>query len=267
PQPRAPVPDGVSDSRSHRSEWIHAKARVLHDRSEPAGRRQVTERAEPPGRGHQHRTHVEDGLPSSEQRLRLIVDTIPGLIAIMTPEGEVEYVNRQVLDHFGRTLEELKQWGQSDAVHPDDLRRVSAAWAHAIATGVPYELEHRMRRADGVYRWFQLRGVPFHDAEGRIVRWYVLMTDIDAKKTAEQRLRRSEESLLEAQRMSHTGSWRHDVASGRVSVTPETCRIFGFAPDDDALTPESAFERMHPDDRQRVQGLFIQAEAGRTAYE
>ena len=57
----------------------------------------------------------------------------------MTPQGEVEHVNRQALDYFGRTLEELKQWGPSDAVHPDDLPRVSAAWAHSIATGVPYE--------------------------------------------------------------------------------------------------------------------------------
>src|SRR5262245_50122035 len=239
---------------------------MLHIRIGSTKRRQVTETANQPGRDRQQRTRVEDGLPANEQHLRLIVDSIPGLIAITTPRGEVEHVNRHVLDYFGRTLEELKQWGQRDAVHPDDLPRVSAAWTHAIATGVPYELELRMRRADGVYRWFQLRGVPFHDDEGRIVRRYVLMTDIDERKTAEHKLRRSEESLLAAQRLSHTGSWRHDVASGRLSVTAETYRIFGFAPDD-ALTPDSAFQRMHPDDRQRVKGLFTQAEAGITAYE
>jgi PAS domain S-box-containing protein len=225
----------------------------------------VTEPGDRPRRDHQQ--HVEDGVPSSEQRLRLIVDTIPGLIAIMTPQGEVEHVNRQALDYFGRTLEELKQWGQSDAVHPDDLPRVSAAWARAIAAGVPYELEHRMRRADGVYRWFQLRGSPLHDDGGRIVRWYVLMTDIDERKATEERLRRSEDSLLEAQRLSHTGSWRHDVASGRVFFTPETHRIFGITPDEDALTPESVFRRIHPDDRQRVRDLFERAETRRTAYE
>src|SRR5262249_11565625 len=74
-------------------------------------------------------------------------------------------------------------------------------------------------------------------------------------------------SLLEAQRLSHTGSWRHDVASGKVSFTPETHRIFGIPPDEDALTPESVFTRIHPDDQQRVRDHFAQAEAGRTAYE
>ena len=68
----------------------------------------------------------------SEESFRLIVETIPGLIAAMTPAGSVEHVNRQVLEYFGRTLDELKQWGTSDAVHPDDLPRVIAAWTHAL---------------------------------------------------------------------------------------------------------------------------------------
>src|SRR5205814_1318254 len=77
----------------------------------------------------------------SEESFRLIVETIPGLIAVMTPAGSVEHVNRQVLEYFGRTLDELKQWGTSDAVHPDDLPRVIAAWTHAFATGPPYEFD------------------------------------------------------------------------------------------------------------------------------
>src|SRR4029079_7088235 len=99
----------------------------------------------------------------------------------MTPRRGVEHVNRQVIEYFGRTLEELKRWGTTDAVHPDDLPRVIAAWQHALDTGEPYEFEHRIRRADGQYRWFQLRGLPLHDTSGRIVRWYVLLTDVDAR--------------------------------------------------------------------------------------
>ena len=142
-------------------------------------------------------------LGASEETFRLIVETIPGLIAVMTPEGGVEHVNRQVLEYFGRTLEELKQWGTTDAVHPADLPRVIAAWQHAVETGRPYEFEHRIRRADGEYRWFQSRGLPLRDAEGRIVRWYNLLTDIDARRQSEEKLRRSEADLLEAQRLSH----------------------------------------------------------------
>jgi PAS domain S-box-containing protein len=197
---------------------------------------------------------------ASEESFRLIVETIPGLIAVMTPEGGVEHVNRQVLEYFGRTLEELKQWGTTDAVHPADLPRVIAAWQHAVATGLPYEFEHRIRRADGEYQWFQSRGLPLRDVEGRIVRWYNLLTDIDARKQSEERLRRSEADLLEAQRLSHSGSWRHDLASGAFTVSPEVLRIRGV----DSAEPLSTIDRMysgiHPDDRSRVRDTYEAAQ-------
>jgi len=130
---------------------------------------------------------------SAEESFRQIVDTIPGFVAVMASDGGVEYVNRQVLDYFGRTLEELKQWGTTDAVHPDDLPHVIAAWRRSIEAGTPYQFEHRLRRADGVYRWFQSRGLPLRDAEGRIVRWYNLLTDIEDRKSAQDALCKSEE--------------------------------------------------------------------------
>jgi len=144
------------------------------------------------------RTQPEEASSSSEESFRLIVETLPGLIAVMTADGGVEHVNRQVLDYFGRTLEELRQWGTTDAVHPADLPRVTAAWQHAVHTGQPYEFEHRIRRADGEYRWFQSRGLPLRDADGRIVRWYNLLTDIDARKQSEEQLRQSQAALQAA---------------------------------------------------------------------
>ena len=183
-------------------------------------------------------------LGASEDSFRLIVETIPGLIAVMTPKGAVEHVNRQVLEYFGRTLDELKRWGTSDAVHPADLPRVVAAWQHAVETGLPYEFEHRIRRSDGEYRWFQSRGLPLRDAEGRIVRWYNLLTDIDARKQSEEKLRRSEADLLEAQRLSHSGSWRHDLASGAFTVSPEVLRIRGV----ESAEPLSTIDRMYKRD-------------------
>ena len=134
------------------------------------------------------RKRAELALRESEREARLIVETIPALVAVMTPAGEVEHVNRQVLEYFGRTLEELKQWGTIDAVHPADLPDVKAAWQHAIETGQPYEIQHRIRRADGRYRWFQLRGLPLRDADGRVIRWYVALIDIDERKQAEVEL-------------------------------------------------------------------------------
>ena len=136
----------------------------------------------------EERKQVEEVLRESEKSVRLIVDSIAGLVAMMTLEGEVEFVNNRVLEYFGKTLEELKSWATSDAVHPDDLPLVVAAWRHSVETGDPYDVDHRLRRADGEYRWFHIRGLPLRDTEGRIVRWYNLLTDIDERKRAEEKL-------------------------------------------------------------------------------
>jgi PAS domain S-box-containing protein len=93
---------------------------------------------------------------------------------------------------IGKTAEELKNWAISDAHPPEDLPRVIAAYRHAIETGEPLDVEARNRRADGVYRWFHMRGRPQRDADGRIVRWYYLVTDIDERKRAEEALRESD---------------------------------------------------------------------------
>jgi formate hydrogenlyase transcriptional activator len=218
---------------------------------------------------------------SSEESFRLIVETIPGLIAVMTTEGDVAHVNRRVLDYFGRTLEELKEWGTTDAVHPADLPGVVVAWQHAVETGLPYEVEHRLRRADGEYRWFVSRGLPLRDAGGHIVRWYNLLTDIHVRKQSEESLQRSEAALqkafdeikkseadlLEAQRLSHTGSWRHDVLTGIVTFSPEVHRIFDIRSDEDASTAGFFFGRIHPEDRPIEAQNYERANLSKTDFE
>jgi formate hydrogenlyase transcriptional activator len=131
---------------------------------------------------------VEEALRASELNLRLIVDRVPGLVCTMSAAGEFQLFNRQILEYFGKTPEELKSWATSDVVHQHDLARVMAAFTNSIETGHPYDMEHRCRRADGVYRWFQVRALPVRDREGRIVSWYSLLTDIDKRKQAEDRL-------------------------------------------------------------------------------
>jgi len=126
-----------------------------------------------------------------------IVDGISALITVTTADGDVALVNQQVLDYFGKSLDELKRWTATDAVHPDDLPGVVAAWQRSVRLGQPYELEHRIRRADGEYRWFHVRGLPVRDPTGRIVRWFVLHTDIHARKRAEALLA-GEKQLLES---------------------------------------------------------------------
>src|SRR5262249_25123254 len=115
----------------------------------------------------------------------------------LTAAGEVEAVNEQIVAYCGRTLAELRHWGTGDTIHPDDLPRANHAIADATISGQAYEFAQRMRRFDGVYRWFQLRGLPLREPGGRTVRWYVLFTDIDDLKRAEAELRALKDQLYE----------------------------------------------------------------------
>jgi len=212
------------------------------------------------------RKHAEDLLRASERELRTIVDTIPGLIAIVAPSGEIEMVNGGVLEYFGRSLQELREWQMTDSVHPEDLPHVVARWQHAIQTGEPPEWEHRLRRADGNYRWFQLRGFPWRKGDDTPIRWYCLITDIHDRKNAEQALRRSEAFLLEVQRLSHTGGWRYDAATDTVESSPEVLRAHAVQPGEDPSRPAFWFDRIHPEDRPRVEAEFARCLHQRTAY-
>src|SRR6202140_115083 len=141
------------------------------------------------------RQRAEEALFENELNSRLILHSIPGLVCTMSPAGEVDRFNPQILEYFGKTPEEMKGWATSDAVHPDDLPRVVPAFTHSITTGTPYNIEHRCRRADGVYRWFQVRALPVRDTADRITGWYALLTDIDDRKRAEDAIRASERDL------------------------------------------------------------------------
>src|SRR6202171_945839 len=134
-------------------------------------------------------------MTSDELTFRQMVDAISALCAVLTPDGAVESVNRQVLDYFGKTLEELQGWTSTDAVHPDDLPDAIAVSSRSLQRGESYDIELRQRRADGVYRWFHVQGLPVRDAEGQIIRWCVLQTDIDEQRRAEEALRQSERHL------------------------------------------------------------------------
>jgi PAS domain S-box-containing protein len=141
------------------------------------------------------RKRAEELLRARELSWRQIVDNIPGLVATMSPLGDVEFLNKPTLEYFGKTNEELKDWSLIGAVHPDDLPAVIEARKTSLELGQIYEVEHRCRRADGVYRWFQVRGIPVRDAEGNITAWYLLLTDIDDRKKAEEALKLSERNL------------------------------------------------------------------------
>jgi PAS domain S-box-containing protein len=156
-----------------------------------------------------------------------------------------------------------------ERVHPEDLPEIErrAKMAYAQNRWVNPELDFRIVLADGTIKHLHSIAHPAMDESGEIINVVGTIMDVTERKRAEEKVRRSEESLLEAQRLSHMGSWRHDVASGTVIVSPEIYRIFGVQPDEDTSSAEFWLSRNHPEDQQRIQELFERCESQKTEYE
>ncbi|MBV9433002.1 MAG: PAS domain S-box protein, partial [Hyphomicrobiales bacterium] len=151
------------------------------------------------------RKRAEEALRESERNLRSAMDGIPGQVAVLAPNGELEAVNRQILEYSGQSLEELRNWGTNETVHPDDLPHVVEVFSKSIASGVPYYLEQRLRRFDGEYRWLDNRGVPIRDDSGRITHWYALLTDIEERIQALAQLQQMQSDFAHVNRVSMMG--------------------------------------------------------------
>ena len=197
------------------------------------------------------RKRGEEALRARELSWRQIVDNIPGLVATTDAMGAVEFLNRQTLEYFGRTSEDLKDWALIDAVHPDDLPRVIEARTKSIETGQIYDIEHRCRRADGVYRWFQVRGLPVRNAEGTITAWYLLLTDSDDRKKAEEALQVSGRNLSVIINTIPTHIYVLNTEESVQYVNQAVMEYTGLSLDDVQL--EDYRDRViHPEDFKRV---------------
>lgn len=148
--------------------------------------------------GYQTREDLEkacDDAKRSEARFRKILDTIPTLAWCSLPDGTGEFWNRQWHEYTGLTPEAVRGWGWQDAIHPEDLKEITDKWLGFLASGQPGEVEGRLRRFDGVYRWFLFRAEPLRDESGNIVNWYGTDTDIDDLKQTQEKLRQEEREL------------------------------------------------------------------------
>jgi len=210
-------------------------------------------------------TLAEGALRESERKFRLVVESIAGLVATLTPGGDVDFVNGQVLEYFGKTFEELKNWQTTDAIHPDDLDRVLAVFANTIPRGLPYDVEHRLRRSDGVYRWFHARGRPLRDAEGAIARWYVLLTDIDERKQAEQRLKEQEAELRQILDLSPQLVGVLGPARERLHLNHTALEYLGVGLDE--WRQRGPGLSIHPEDVDRLYAYADRASATGVPYE
>jgi formate hydrogenlyase transcriptional activator len=128
-------------------------------------------------------------------RLQAVIDTVPSFLWTSLPDGSKEYLNKRWYEYTGLPLEQGKGWGWKVVVHPDDLDRLVREWQALLDAPKPGELETRIRRYDGEYRWFLIRVVPQFDAEGNVVRWFGSNTDIEDRKRAEKKLLEEEREL------------------------------------------------------------------------
>src|SRR5580692_4760904 len=164
--------------------------------------------------------------PGDVEDIRLVVDTIPTLAWAADPDGSAEFHNQRWLDYTGLAATQASGSGWAVAIHPDDLPRILDRYREALNSGKPFEVEGRFRRFDGEFRWFLFRGSPLRDRSGRVAKWYGTNTDLEERKRAEDALRAREASLFDAQRLTRSCSWKHDVLSDKVTVSPEGLVMF-----------------------------------------
>ncbi len=206
-----------------------------------------------------------DVVRQAEDRIRLIIDTIPIMAWSLRPDGIVDFLNQRWLDYTGLTLEQYVN-NPTGPMHPEDIPHVMENWRRVMASPRSYEQELRLRRADGEYRWFLVRTVPLLDEEGRTVKWYGTSTDIEDLKRAEEKLKRSESQLADAQRIAQIGSWDLDLRTGVINWSDELYRIFGLQRGEINVRSD-VISFVHPEDRALLQETFDRVTRSREPYE
>jgi PAS domain S-box-containing protein len=145
---------------------------------------------------------AELALQQSEQQMQRMMDTLPSLLWSMAPDGSTTFINRKARDYLGVTLDQVRGWRWLGTVHPGDQRYVVQELKKALASGSSHEVEHRLRRADGVYRWQMSRAEPLRDEDGQIVQWFGVGIDIDERKRAQDHLQETRVKLALASRIA-----------------------------------------------------------------
>jgi len=198
---------------------------------------------------------AEAALRESELRYRTLVEAASAVAWRCPPSGLHVEPQPEWMAFTGQTAEEMLGDGWSKAIHPDDLAEAASKWREAVARGALFENEHRIRRHDGQWRWMSVQVAPVHDARGEIVEWFGMNIDITERKEAEEQLRASEETLLNAQRSARAGVWDIDLIANRVAWSEPYYELFGL-PRSMQPSYENWIASIHPDDRPRVEAEY-----------
>ena len=201
---------------------------------------------------------MTEKLEALYEELSLVVNSIPGLAWSSKPDGAAEFFNQHYLAFVGRSPEELLGFGWKVVVHPDDIDNLTAAWRTILATRRTGETEARLRRFDGEYRWFLIRATPMLDQSGRILKWFGINMDIEDRKRAEEKLRRSEAFLAEGQKLARIGSFYWRLEKNEIVWSEELYRIFELDTSQ-KITLELIGSRVYPDDLPLLEDMVARA--------
>jgi PAS domain S-box-containing protein len=175
---------------------------------------------------------AEEAVRESEQRWRNLTEALPQLVWSAMPDGACDYFSTQWTEHTGVPESDLLGWRWMETLHPDDREPTRRLWTDSVAGRGPYDVEYRVRRRDGVYRWFKTRGTPIQDGQGKIVKWFGSCTDITDLRQAEQALRESEQRFRTFVDHATDAFFLQDDSGVILDVNCQACESLGYARDE-----------------------------------
>ncbi len=175
---------------------------------------------------------TEEALRESEQRWRNLTEALPQLVWSATPDGACDYFSTQWTEHTGVAEARLLGWGWLETLHPEDRAPTRQFWLESVAGCHPYDVEYRVRRRDGAYRWFKTRGVPIRDGSGRIVKWFGTCTDITDLRQTEEALRASEQRFRTFVDQATDAFFLQDDQGVILDVNHQACESLGYTRDE-----------------------------------
>ena len=234
------------------------------------------------------RRAAEEAHRRSEERHRSLIEQLPQLVWTCLPDGRCDYLSPQWVAYTGIPEAPQLGYGWTERVHPDDRERATSAWKAASTSGTPLDVDFRIRRADGVYRWFKTRAQPLRDQDGKIISWFGTNTDVDDQRRVEEELRRLGQELeqrveartaeladeVEERRRTEealavergvlrevlesvlSGHWDWDLRTGTEYLSPRFKSMFGYEDHEMANTPESWQRIIFPEDLPAVLDNF-----------
>jgi len=194
------------------------------------------------------REKAESALRESETRFRHLADAMPQLVWTTDPGGRVDYYNQRRQEYFGFSCQEAGAFDWIPMLHPGDVEATMRAWRNAVETGDLYQIEHRMLRADGIYRWHISRGILAHNEHGEAVKWFCTSTDIHELKQAQEALQRSEERLRLAQDATRIGTFEWNIKTNESVWSPGLESLYGLRPGEFGRTYEAWRSLIHKED-------------------